>query len=279
MESAGSYLDGSDPEDRIPASVPARAGNQFHRALDRRLDALIREFPPGLRADQVNDKERIAFQLDRVYRPGASLADLGAGIGLFCPAAASMGMDVWLVDDFSDEVNERFPVQELEVHARTGVKILETPVREWGTYFDDASLDVVTSFDSLEHWQHSPRAVFAEAMRVLKPGGVLFLGGPNAVNLRKRLGVPLGYSNWSRFEDWYYADEFRGHVREPVLGDLLRILDDLGFALDGVWGRNWAGYVGGRLPVSLMRCIDRALRPFPTLCSDLYVAGRKPETA
>ncbi|MDP7572132.1 MAG: hypothetical protein QF391_11060, partial [Myxococcota bacterium] len=52
--------------------------------------------------------------------------------------------------------------------------------------------------------------------------------------------------------------------------------DDLDFELAGVWGRNWAGYLGGLVPAPLMRVIDHALRPFPTLCSDIYVVGRKP---
>jgi hypothetical protein len=95
------------------------------------------------------------------------------------------------------------------------------------------------------------------------------------VNLRKRLSVPLGRSNWSHFEDWFHADPFRGHVREPVLADLVRLVRELGFEKQAVWGRNWAGYPAaglGRAPAWLL---DHALRPFPTLCSDLYVLARK----
>jgi hypothetical protein len=113
---------------------------------------------------------------------------------------------------------------------------------------------------------------------VLKPGGALLISGPNAVNLRKRITVPLGRSNWSHFEDWFYPEEFRGHVREPVLADLVRIVRELGFQKHAVWGRNWAGYPsGGALRRAPAWLIDHALRPLPTLCSDIYVLAIKPE--
>jgi|ETNmetMinimDraft_15_1059895.scaffolds.fasta_scaffold04601_2 SAM-dependent methyltransferase len=266
----------TEAKDGSPGLASFAERRAFRRKFAAVLEELIGAYPAALRPDQAQDAERIGFQLEQVFRPGASLADLGGGLGLLSPAAASVGIQAWLVDDFGDPVNQRFPIRELGVHTKMGVGLVDAPVREWGEGFDDASLDVVTCIDSIEHWHHSPRPVFAEAMRVLKPGGVLFIGGPNAVNLRKRISVPLGRSNWSHFEDWYDSDEFRGHVREPVVGDLTRILDDLDFELAGVWGRNWAGYLGGLVPAPLMRVIDHALRPFPTLCSDIYVAGRKP---
>ena len=265
--------------------LPAGSGERTRQAPALPLGRFVRTqlghlaelYPDELRDEQLADVERHAFHLETIYRHGGSLADLGGGIGLFSVGAASVGMQTWLVDDFGDPVNAVHPLDEIGLHRELGVQIVETDVRRWGEGFADASLDVVTCFDSLEHWHHSPRPVFAEAFRVLKPGGVLFLAGPNAVNLRKRIAVPLGRSNWSRFEDWFYPDEFRGHVREPILADLLRLVGELGFRSETVWGRNWAGYAG-RSGASrrLAALVDRALRPLPTLCSDLYVLARKP---
>jgi len=49
----------------------------------------------------------------------------------------------------------------------------------------DASCDVITCCSVLEHVQ-DPRAVLAEVARVLKPGGWLHLGVPNALRFQER---------------------------------------------------------------------------------------------
>jgi SAM-dependent methyltransferase len=256
--------------------APARTSAPATPTLET-VRALARRYPASLRAEQLADAARIASHVERILRPGASVADLGGGVGLFSPTCAALGMQTWLVDDFGDPVNRSFDLDAIGVHRPLGVRVIETPIHRWGEAFGDESLDVVTCFDSLEHWHHSPRPVFAEAWRALKPGGTLLISGPNAVNLRKRLSVPFGRSNWSQFEDWYYPDQFRGHVREPVLGDLVRLVRELGFERQATWGRNWAGYpaAGARRVAGWL--IDRSLRPFPTLCSDLYVMARKPD--
>jgi hypothetical protein len=66
-------------------------------------------------------------------------------------------------------------------------------------------------------------------------------------------------------------------VREPVLADPVRLVRELGFEKQAVWGRNWAGYPARGLRRGAAWLIDHALRPFPTLCSDLYVLARKPD--
>jgi len=154
------------------------------------------------------------------------------------------------------------------------VRVLATPVSGFGAHFDDASLDIVTCIESIEHWHHSPRPVMEEVARVLRPGGLFLLAGPNAAGAHHRAKLLLGRSTWSRFDDWYYPEEFRGHVREPVLADLLRIVDELGFERRAVFGRNWLGAPHGWKRVALA-VADRLLRPFPTLCKDLYVIATK----
>jgi SAM-dependent methyltransferase len=241
------------------------------------LEDVACRYPEALRQGQLLDIPRIASHLERVLKPGGTMADLGGGLGLMTPGCAALGMESWLIDDFGDPVNRKFSVHDVGVHRELGVHVVETPVDKWSAGFANESLDAVTCIETVEHWHHSPRPVFEEVFRVLKPGGLFLLSGPNAVHLWNRLKVPFGYTNWATFEDWFDGEEFRGHVREPILDDLKRVVRELGFEQLAAWGCNWELYGAGRLRRRVAKPIDLVLRWFPTLCLDVYVLARKPD--
>ena len=244
-------------------------------ALHRTAD----EYPPDLRAAQHADVERIAFHISTVVAEKGtqcSVCDVGGGVGLFSVGCATLGINVILVDDFGDIVNFEHGESALEPHRRYGVRVLSKNVVRDSLGLDDAALDAVTSFDSMEHWHHSPKALFGHLMRALRPGGLFFLGVPNCVNLRKRITVPLGRGKWSTMADWYEPPRFRGHVREPDIDDLRYIARDLGLREVRIIGRNWLGYQSRRRWArALVSIVDRPLQQRPSLCSDIYLLGRK----
>ncbi|MGE0095995.1 MAG: class I SAM-dependent methyltransferase [Alphaproteobacteria bacterium] len=247
--------------------------------LPSQLRGIADEYPPGLRAGQRDDIRRIAFNIGLSVgdRPkGSSIADIGGGLGLFSVGCAAFGMRSVLVDDFRDPGNIEIAQQVLTVHRRHGVEVLERDVIADGLDLAPGSFDVITTFDSIEHWHHSPKRLLHGLVRALKPGGRLVIGAPNCVNLRKRLSVPLGIGKWSAMQDWYEEKTFRGHVREPDVADLRYMANDLGLQNVSVIGRNWLGYVNSFSAVrSAMPVLDRLLQPFPALCSDLYMVGHK----
>src|SRR5690606_4681130 len=102
------------------------------------------------------------------------------------------GFSSILVDDFRDPVNASLGEAALEPHRKRGVEIISRDVIADGVDFAPDSLDAVTTFDSIEHWHHSPKRLLHQLMDALKPGGLLIIGAPNCVNLRKRISVPLG---------------------------------------------------------------------------------------
>ena len=248
--------------------------------MQKLLDDLARQYPSSLISSQLEDIRRIAFHVslvkDRISK--GRVCDLGGGIGLFSVACAAVGLDSTLLDDFNDPVNAAWPNGGLPVHHKYGVTVRNGSVLADDLAFPPESFDAVTSFDSMEHWHHSPKRLFRRVVTWLKPGGFLTLGVPNCVNLRKRLMVPLGRGKWSTMADWYEQDCFRGHVREPDVADLYYIARDMGLVNAQIVGRNWLGY-RLRTPVvrSLMPLIDQCLRPWPSLCSDLYLIAEKPQ--
>ena len=77
--------------------------------------------------------------------------------------------------------------------------------------------------------------------------------------------------------DWYDRPVFRGHVREPIVGDLLYIARDMGLVDVTIMGRNWLAYQARNPKVRRAApYVDRILQRRPTLCSDIYLLGRKP---
>lgn len=249
-------------------------------ALADDLRVLARMYPQELVDEELGDVPRIVFHVGLVAaRQGidARVCDVGGGIGLFSLACAVTGMRVTLVDDFGDPVNDAVGPAVLDLHRSQGVEIERRDVIEDGVELEPATFDAVTSFDSIEHWHHSPRRLLHGLVAALRPGGTLVLGAPNRVNLRKRLTTPFGHNEWSPFQEWYGPDRFRGHVREPSVGDLRMIARDLGLERTEIVGRNWLGLTH-RSPTTraLARAVDRPLQRRPALCSDIYLIARRP---
>ncbi len=255
--------------------------------LDMRgcLQDLARSYPSDMVEEQLRDVPRIASHIGLAMQrfrpedyPLLSLADLGGGVGLFSLGCAAFGLrHVVLIDDFDNDVNHRCGDSVLDLHRTAGIEVVTRDVIAHGILDIPGQFDIVTTFDSMEHWHHSPKRLFSEVAAKLKPGGVFLLGVPNCVNLRKRLTVPFGRGKWSAMLDWYEAPVFRGHVREPDVDDLLYIARDMGLVQCEIIGRNWLGHLSGSRVIRLASALfDYPLRLRPQLCSDIYLLGQKP---
>jgi SAM-dependent methyltransferase len=220
------------------------------------------------------DRQEFHLELVRLHVPdGGTVVDLGGGVGLFSPAVAAAGYRSVLVDDFSDPINIEHGEGLLFLHKELGVEIENRDVLVEGIDFPPRSIDLVTAFETMEHWHHSPKKLFRQVLDVLKPGGAFIIACPNNVSIRRRVTVPLGRGSWSSMLDWYEQPVFRGHVREPNVSDLRYIARDLGLSNVQVLGRNWRMYRAA--PLRLAAIADHFFRPFPSLCTDLYIIGRK----
>jgi len=248
------------------------------------LTKVAEEYPAAMVPGQVADVARIQFHIEYIQhafhpRPTGNivLGDLGGGIGLFSVGCAAAGFkQVVLVDDFQDQINHQQGEAIFSLHRKYGVEVISRDVVSVGIADLGGRFDVITSFDSMEHWHHSPKRLFHEVVEALNPGGLFFLGVPNCVNARKRLMVPLGWGKWSTMQSWYEDEIFRAHVREPDIDDLRYIARDLGLKDVKILGRNWLGLINHRAWVrTVSPWVDYPLRLWPSLCSDIYLSGRK----
>lgn len=247
------------------------------------LSSLAAEYPdmPGRgRLDSPQDAiyiARSAFDITTVTdRVGADITvvDIGGGLGLFSLGMAKLGANSILVDDFAWLRAQPFGKATFALLERHGVRVIERDVIADGLGVDEP-LHAVTNFHFMEHAHNSPKKLFRDVAARLAPGGVFVHGGPNCVNLRKRITVPLGRGQWSTMQVWYETPAFRGHVREPDVATLRYIATDLGLVSHEIFGRNFlAAARPGRLG-QLYRAVDPVLRRWPGLCSDIYLAARK----
>jgi SAM-dependent methyltransferase len=248
--------------------------------IDSVLRRIADNYPPALATVQgYIDVARNAFHLSLISAlpRRARICDVGGGLGLFSPGCAALGFDAVLVDDFKDAWHRAVAEGVFDrVHRPLGVEIITRDVISESLTFEPESIDAFTVFDTMEHWHSSPKRLFHKLVAALKPGGLFIIGGPNCVNLRKRITVPFGLGKWSQMQDWYEAERFRSHVREPDVADLRYIATDLGLENVRVIGRNWTGYRSRyRVARMITPIVDRALRLRPSLCSDIYMLGRK----
>ena len=250
-------------------------------SLRRRLREIADEYPQPSRgygftlgnrdawaARTVHDVELVASRT----RPGATICDVGGGLGLFAVGCRLLGHHAIVVDDQKEIDNEGFGEQVRHILDREGVELHRDTLADRLPV--EQELDAVTAFHLLEHLPFSPRPLFRAMRDQLRPGGVFVIAGPNNVNLRKRITVPLGKGSWTSIEDWYDATLFRGHVREPNVGDLRHIARDLELEDPVVLGRNFLGLSKTRSRLAAVG--DRVLRARASLCSDLYLVGRRP---
>jgi 2-polyprenyl-3-methyl-5-hydroxy-6-metoxy-1,4-benzoquinol methylase len=128
--------------------------------------------------------------------PGASVLDLGAGVGRHALALARQGFAVAALDaapEGTAEIERIAAIEGLSVDTRTGM-MTALP-------FADGAFDHVLSWNVIYHGDEGVlRATIAEIVRVLKPGGT-FLGTMLSarrvpVERAKALGREISRNTW-----------------------------------------------------------------------------------
>lgn len=160
---------------------------------------------------------------------GSRILDFGSGSGDRCAVLQELGYRCSCCDDLQDAWHALGDNRE-KILAFARERGLDYRVVKTGhpIPFKKDSFDMVMMHDVLEHLHNSPRSLLNALLELVKTNGLLFLTVPNAVNLRKRIDVLRGRTNYPSYHQFFwYPDPWRGHVREYVKNDLQQLCEFL----------------------------------------------------
>jgi O-antigen chain-terminating methyltransferase len=149
-------------------------------AADTHLDAFYAAFEDRFRGTREDIRARVAVYVEDVRAAhaatgGAPVVDIGSGRGEWLEVLRDAGIAARGVDP-NEEMVRRTREARLEAVHSDGLRYLRT--------LAPASLSAVTGFHVIEHLQFADLvSLFAEALRVLKPGGMILFETPNPENL------------------------------------------------------------------------------------------------
>jgi len=247
------------------------------REIEQTIDSVREAFPRPQYVSSLNPTYYdIVNTVSRHVSKGARLLDFGSGP---CDKAAllqRLGYDCAACDDLNDDWHLVPGVREAieKFTADMGVEFQRT---DGGPpAFEEASFDMVMVHHVLEHLHESPRELLNNLMRLVKPDGFLYATVPNAVNVRKRLAVIRGRTNFPDFEQFFWhTGSWRGHVREYVPDDLRSLSRTMDLELVELRGCDHMTHRREMSPIvsAAYRAVTAA---FPFLKDSLSLVARKP---
>src|SRR5690348_11825906 len=124
----------------------------------------------------------IAALLQRDVTPPASIVELGSAPGHQVAQLARLGYDATSVDlgAAEDEWGNAGPGEFQRILANANVRHVEWDLERVPFPFEDESFDAVVMTEVVEHLREYPARSLAEAARILRTGGRIYLTTPNA---------------------------------------------------------------------------------------------------
>jgi SAM-dependent methyltransferase len=206
--------------------------------------------------------------------PPATVADLGTGQALLPGVLAALGYEAIGVDDYRDPVHDLETVRLIEKFAdEAGFQLVTEKIE---AFVPDRPLGAVSLMDVIEHLHDSPRGLLNHVRSVLEPGGLVAVVMPSSVNLRKRLDVLRGKTNYPPLRQFFEAPApWRGHVREYTPSETGELLGLAGFEVLEV--RPFHAIVDDRMPKGIARLAYLGVTGIRPALRDSFLAlGRKP---
>lgn len=184
---------------------------------------------------------------DRVLKPGQRILDVGSGHArLLIALQKAFGIEGYGVDKYAyaglDAPNVLTDATRTlwALHDRLNLRILSPfDIEKESLPYPDGFFDAVTSQQAVEHFHDTPKPVFDDVLRVLKPGGAFLIDTPNHAAIHYHFAMLRGRTvHWDL--EGYYNHHFSrgvrgtylGHWREFTVDELAQMLRWAGFDIE-----------------------------------------------
>jgi ubiquinone/menaquinone biosynthesis C-methylase UbiE len=270
------------------------------RDLLKGLKTVVGTFPQNIVERGINRNWKQYTFLLKSLRPflqslpqGARVCDIGAGAAVLPLVLAQLGLNVSLIDrwsEYASEFDNQMGMTDDFIwrFRHFGVSYYNCDFLTKQIPLPDNSQDFVSAFSVLEHLPR-PRILLDEIRRLLRPGGLVVILLPNAANLQNRIRLLLGKSPHPHHWKEFYSHTFFGHYREVTRQELREIFEVEGYEIlhleasnasqtntkksGGKWEKGWK-------PTSLNQLIRgvylMTVALHPSLRYDLLLVARKP---
>lgn len=248
---------------------------------DRCFQAVAEQFPFGNYVDALvyYEMKAVVTQLQRIggNAQGKELLDIGCGPMDKTAILQKLGYSCSSIDDLSDPWHLLMNHQEVicAFAKRMGINFVHQKCGGYEIPFEKNYFDIVTCFAVIEHSHDSPSRILNSIGEHLKTGGLALVTMPNSVNLRKRISVLFGRTNYNPVNELFLScGEYRGHVREYTLSEARHIIERVGFEI--IYANTYE-YIAQKRLRHIVKVIYLLLgKILPGLRSGLLVIARKP---
>ena len=161
-------------------------------------------------------------------KPPARILEIGLGGGQVSFLLHKLGYDIYGLDDDIGGTQDKEGLGQRHPGVKCEVCALE---QDRFPYHDDF-FDFAVSMMVLEHIPCSPKHFLSEILRILKPGGSVFLAQPNGARFTIRASALLGRSPYGApIDAWFHTPtkDYQGHTREYTLKEVRYMFESIGF--------------------------------------------------
>ena len=164
-------------------------------------------------------------------RGGKRCLEVGSFLGVVSISLRKLGYQVSALDIPEFQKSERL----CAMYERNGVEFGPINLRSSKIPYPSSSFDAVILCEILEHLNFNPLPALLEINRVLKPGGVIYIGMPNQASLTNRLRLLRGKSIHNPMQDFFLQLDRSSnmivglHWREYTMAETLELISKMGF--------------------------------------------------